>query len=83
MNKYEYRVGWCKNCNQGWLYIVKDKATQMLFIRCDECEIEWDSPEGIDVYGKSIWNREGIIEVPDYKDILTNGWEEYISYEAK
>jgi len=78
MANYEYKVAWCQICSQGWLEIVKDKTTKRLFICCSECESEWDSPEDISNREVSTQNKYGMIESPDYDDIVTIGWEKYL-----
>ena len=78
MNEYEYKIAWCKICNQGWLEIVKEKATNRLFICCSECESEWDSPSDVNSTERSTQRKYGMIEIPDYDDILSIGWEKHI-----
>ena len=78
MNDYKYKVAWCKICNQGWLEIVKEKATKKLFICCSECESEWESPEDLNNLEASTQSKYGMIEIPDYDDIVSKGWEKYI-----
>jgi len=78
MNTYKYKVAWCKLCNQGWLEIVKERTTNRLFVCCSECESEWDSPEHIINTDASTQNKYGMIEIPDYEEILKIGWEKYI-----
>jgi hypothetical protein len=38
-------IGTCPICGQGRLIISRDNASQKLFVLCEECESEWDSPE--------------------------------------
>lgn len=46
MNNENYKnaVGWCPLCKQGWIWIVKDIKTHKLFLQCQECQLEFDSP---------------------------------------
>ena len=39
-----YNIGICGVCKQGLLEIVKDKTTKKIYICCEECEAEWDTP---------------------------------------
>ena len=50
-NKY-YRISSCPICLQGYVEIVKEQVTGILFLCCDECMAEWDTPMDIGVYGK-------------------------------
>ena len=47
-----YRVAWCPICNQGWVEIVKNRKSGLLYLCCDECKAEWTNPEEIGVLGK-------------------------------
>lgn len=78
MDRYTYKVAWCKICNQGWLEVVKEKTTKRLFICCAECESEWDTPENVNNLEISTQNKYGMVEVPDYDDIVLRGWDKYI-----
>lgn len=78
MDTYEFKIGWCKICNQGWLEIVKDKADQKLFICCSECESEWDSPEKTNDTKLSTQNKYGMVETPTINEIEAYGWMKYI-----
>ena len=77
METFDFKIGWCRICNQGWLEIVKDKETQKLFICCTECESEWDSPEITNDVKLSTHNKYGMIEMPTYDEIKVYGWEKY------
>jgi len=37
-------VGYCPVCGQGRQFITKDDKTGQLFVSCEDCESEWDSP---------------------------------------
>lgn len=39
-----YQIGWCPLCNQGWQVVRRERHSHHLFIRCEECLTEWDSP---------------------------------------
>lgn len=38
-------VGTCPICGQGRLIIARDNALGTLYVLCEECESEWNSPE--------------------------------------
>ena len=52
MSTNNYRVAWCPICNQGWVEIVKNRKSGLLYLCCDECKAEWTNPEEIGVLGK-------------------------------
>jgi hypothetical protein len=72
-----YKVAWCKICNQSWFEIVKEKITKKLFICCSECESEWGSPKDLEIT-KSTQGKYGIVEIPDYDELVANCWGKYI-----
>ena len=71
----KYNVGWCPCCDQGNLFVVKNKhPPEILSVVCEECNATWNSPETKD---------EEVTFVEDYEDatlddIQTKGWIEYI-----
>jgi hypothetical protein len=40
-------VGTCPVCGQGRQWIVSDTATNRLYVSCEECEAQWDSPHNL------------------------------------
>jgi formate dehydrogenase maturation protein FdhE len=37
-------VGYCPICGQGRQFVARDASTGTMFVYCEECESEWDSP---------------------------------------
>jgi len=38
---YQFKVGWCPLCNQGWGEIIKNQMTEQLLLYCNECDTHW------------------------------------------
>jgi len=77
-NEYKYIIGSCKICKQGCLEIVKEQETDKLFIYCDECEAEWETPEeAIQNKNGSRFKHRKVIEAT-HDEINTINWEEYL-----
>lgn len=74
----KYKVSWCPVCNQGWVEIVKEKKTGILFLCCDECEAEWTNPNEIGILGKGSRFKFGKVTQPSEEEVLSKGWEKYI-----
>ena len=75
----EYKqISSCPICRQGMVEIVKECSTGILFLLCDECEAEWDSPEDIGVYGKGSRQKYGRVTAPTECEISDRDWTEYI-----
>lgn len=43
--EFEFKIGWCPFCNQGWAEIVKDISDNDLRVMCSECYTVWNSPQ--------------------------------------
>lgn len=78
MNANNYRVAWCPICNQGWIEIVKEEKSGLLYLCCDECEAEWTTPEEIGVWGKGSRCRFGQVITPTQEEVLAKGWGRYV-----
>ena len=74
----KYKVSWCPVCNQGWVEIVKEENTGMLFLCCDECEAEWTNPDEIGIPYKGSRFKFGKIIEPSYDEIVDKGWKNCI-----
>ena len=75
----KYKVSRCPVCNQGWIEIVKEKKTGILFLCCDECEAEWENPKEIGVRGKGSRFKFGKSIEPSYDEMVDRGWKNYIN----
>jgi hypothetical protein len=36
--QYDFKIGWCPFCNQGWAEIVENTESKKLLVQCSECE---------------------------------------------
>ena len=78
LNEYKYKTAWCTVCNQGWVEFVKEEATGVLFLCCDECEATWDHPDDVNIREKGFRFKYGKVVEPNLVDILSKGWGKYI-----
>lgn len=77
MNYYEFKVKWCKVCDQGWVEIVKDKENQNLLLQCSECESQWD---GMEELSSGIFKKDEVEVIkPERKEIIKKGWVKHIT----
>ena len=76
----KYKVSWCPICQQGWVEIVKEEKTGMLFLCCDECEAEWTVPNDIGINTGTRFEFGNVIE-PTIEDIEAKDWLRYIRIE--
>ena len=73
-----YSIAWCPMCNQGWVNIVKDRITKELFLCCQECESEWDTPKEINESNVLPFNTHLQYETPKEEDIVNKNWLKYV-----
>lgn len=74
---YEHKVKWCPVCSQGWVEVVKDKASGELFLCCSECETEWLDPDSIE-QGTGTQGKFGMVEPASECELEVKGWKKYI-----
>ncbi|MFC4776217.1 hypothetical protein ACFO9Q_05475 [Paenibacillus sp. GCM10023252] len=75
---YEYKVAWCKACDQGWVEIVKETATSNLLLMCSECTAQWI--DMMSYYEEAYLEEEKIVETPIMDEIKKWGWEDLITF---
>lgn len=82
-NEYQYKVDSCPICLQGYVEIVKEQETGKLFVCCDECEAEWETPEDVKQKKQGTRCKFGKVTEPTYDEICNMNWMEYILTDAK
>ncbi|MBT2688371.1 hypothetical protein J7I93_09270 [Bacillus sp. ISL-47] len=74
-----FKVKWCPICDQGWVEIVKDSKTGLLYLLCSECENEWEHPKNIAVdTARTEINYENPVASPTVEDVKRIEWDNYI-----
>ncbi len=73
-----YNIGVCKICRQGFLEIVKDENSGIMYVCCDDCEAEWSTPEDAILGQNGTRGKYGKICYPKYDEINKIGWFKYI-----
>lgn len=76
--EYQYNIGSCPLCKQGYLEIVKEQETNVLFICCDECMGEWESPEDALLKRNGSRLKFGKVVEPTFEEICSVNWQQYI-----
>lgn len=74
----DYRIAWCPVCRAGWVIVVRDTKTKMLFLYCKECESEWDEPLAIIEHAIPTREKYGLAEVANLEEIRQRGWHKFI-----
>lgn len=70
-----YNIGICGVCKQGLLEIVKDKTTKKIYICCEECEAEWDTPVNALCNKNGTRGKYGEIIYPSLEEIKAQNWD--------
>ena len=73
MKKYWYSI--CPVCEEGRLFVCKQKDLDRLFLLCEECESAWETPE--DVSLNTYFKHANEIEYSTQEDIVQYGWAKY------
>ncbi len=75
-------VGVCPYCGQGRQFVARENSTERLFILCEECEAEWDTPSDardvnlitLDKYGAcSFVGVDELREHPWFPSVVNQG----------
>lgn len=69
-------IEWCCICSQGWVEIVKEKETGLLYCRCSECEAEWSEPSQVKMVPPMLSWFGKVVE-PTLEEIQQRGWDKY------
>jgi len=74
-------VGNCRLCGQGRLIVAKETTTSDLYILCEECESEWESPDATVDSAKATLMKHGQSTLLTREDLATHAWRRFlISY---
>ena len=69
-----YNIGRCQICNQGLLEIVKDEELYKIYICCDECEAEWDTPLDALNHRNGTRRKYGKVVYPSLDEVQEKKW---------
>jgi formate dehydrogenase maturation protein FdhE len=71
-------IGNCPLCGQGRLIIAKDDTTGALYVLCEECESEWESPgqsRSVDTATRDLHGRSTFLE---REALDAHPWKEFL-----
>lgn len=71
-------IGACLLCGQGRLIVAKDYNSGELYILCEECESEWESPEkanNIEFATRDVHGRSTLLE---REDLEGHEWQRFL-----
>ena len=75
---YAYKITPCPLCLQGLVTIVKEIKTNHIFLYCDECLMEWNSPQDV-LQGRFGFRfKYGRVTEPTLEEIKAKGWDIYL-----
>lgn len=78
MMKKSFYIGSCPVCGQGMLELVKENKSGSLFVLCDECEGEWESPENALSACKGSRGKYGAVSKVTLQEIQAIHWDRYL-----
>lgn len=71
-------VGFCPVCRQGRQVIASECSTGNLFVYCEECESEWDSPLQCQDVFLAHRDRFGTCTFLTSEELREHAWFEYV-----
>jgi hypothetical protein len=74
MKNYAW-IAQCRICGQGRLMVARENATGVLFVFCEECESEWESPADTLLIEKAFRDRFGPATILEREDLVGHEWE--------
>ncbi len=72
-------VGQCPVCVQGRQVIARENDTEKMYVVCEDCESEWDTPQ--DAKAKKAPSRDifGASTFLSRDEIAGHPWEEFLA----
>jgi hypothetical protein len=67
-------VGFCPVCGQGRQLVARESSTSRLFVYCEECEAEWDSPSDAKEIALATRDRYGPCTLVGIDDLREHQW---------
>lgn len=67
-------VGSCAVCGQGRLIVAKECSTGCLYVLCEECESEWESPVDCQKVELATHDERGRSELLEREDVMAHPW---------
>jgi uncharacterized Zn ribbon protein len=71
-------IGACPVCGQGRLIVARDHSSQSLYVLCEECESEWESPEESKTAEAATHDVHGQSTLLDRLDLEEHPWRKWL-----
>lgn len=72
-------IGTCRICGQGRLLIARENASGKLYVLCEDCESEWQSPHDSRDIEKASRNHFGQSTFLSRDELIGHPWETFLS----
>ena len=69
----------CRICGQGRVAVARENSTGALFLMCEECESEWESPGDVKAIAKATRDRFGPATFVERGDLVGHPWAETLA----
>lgn len=70
-------IGLCPVCSQGRLIVARDLDSGVLYVLCEECESEWDSPSDCSI-SAATRDTHGHSELLDREELAGHPWQDLL-----
>lgn len=71
-------VGHCSVCGQGRQFVARENSTGALFVYCEECEAEWNSPADASQTQMATHGMYTTCTLVRVNELLDHDWFQYI-----
>lgn len=71
-------VGDCPICRQGQLFVTREIQTGRLYVSCEDCESEWDTPEASSSPNAATRDHYGRSEYVSIDELSEHPWFKFV-----
>ncbi|MEP7050165.1 MAG: hypothetical protein ABJB12_07430 [Pseudomonadota bacterium] len=76
--KKGFHIGECYFCHQGYVYFSEAVQTKQVFLKCEECDSEWGSPEGFKKNELADCSHDAKYRPLTLEEMLKHPWRTYV-----
>lgn len=71
-------IGTCAVCGQGRLIVARDDDSGVLYVLCEECETEWNTPEESRALDAGTRESHGRSTLLEQEELAGHPWAKYL-----
>jgi hypothetical protein len=71
-------AGYCPVCGQGRQLVAREHSTGSLYVLCEDCESEWDSPDDVSDAERAHRDTHGRSSYVTIREMQSHSWSDKI-----